>query len=237
MTSDNTFTLVQTIVDSTNSNDKTCLEGSSITTDMVGDYLHYLIRFQNSGTATTESIVVKDIIDSDKFDVSSLQIISTSHSQVAKITGNKVEFQFENINLPTESEDALASQGYVAFKIKTKDNLEVGDSVDNKAAIYFDYNFPIETNTATSTVALLGLNTFENTSVTLAPNPTKGMVQINSKDTITSMQLFDLQGRIIQSTLTNTLATDFDLSPQTTGIYFLKIYTVRGVKVEKIIKE
>jgi hypothetical protein len=51
------------------------------------------------------------------------------------------------------------------------------------------------------------------------------------------MQLFDLQGRIIQSTLTNTLATDFDLSPQTTGIYFLKIYTVRGVKVEKIIKE
>ena len=237
MTSDNTFTLAQTIAGSFNSNDKTCLEGSTITTNMVGDYLHYLIRFQNSGTATTESIVVKDIIDTDKFDVSSLQIISTSHAQVTKITGNKVEFQFENINLPTENEDALASQGYVAFKIKTKDNLEVGDSVANKASIYFDYNFPIETNTATSTIALLGLNTFENTSVTIAPNPTKGMVKINSKDKITSIQLFDLQGRIIRSSTANTLTTDFDLSQQTTGIYFLKIYTLKGVKVEKIMKE
>ena len=128
-------------------------------------------------------------------------------------------------------------QKFCIFKIKTKNNLVIVNSVSNKADIYFDYNFPIETNTATSTVALLGLNTFENTSVTIAPNPTKGMVQINSKDKITSIQLFDIQGRIIQSTTANTLTTDFDLSQQITGVYFLKIYTLKGVKVEKIIKE
>jgi uncharacterized repeat protein (TIGR01451 family) len=234
---DNTFTLNQTVTGSFDPNDKTCLEGNTITPEMVGGYLHYLIRFQNSGTAAAENIVVKDIIDTTKFDIASLQLTSSSHPQVTKITGNKVEFQFESINLPAEIDDEPGSHGYIAFKIKTKNSLVIGNSVANKADIYFDYNFPIETNAATSTVALLGLNTFENTSVTLAPNPTKGMVQINSKDKITTIQLFDLQGRIIQSTTANTLTTDFDLSQQRTGIYFLRIYTGKGVKVEKIMKE
>ena len=234
---DNTFLLSQTVVGSFDPNDKTCLEGNTITPELVGGYLHYIIRFQNSGTAVAENIVVKDIIDTTKFDIASLQLTSSSHPQVTKVTSNKVEFQFENINLPAEIDDEPGSHGYIAFKIKTKGNLVIGNSVANKADIYFDYNFPIETNTATSTVALLGLNTFENTSVTLAPNPTKGMVQINSKDKITSIQLFDFQGRIIQSATANTLTTDFDLSQQKAGIYFLKIYTVKGVKVEKILKE
>ena len=234
---DNIFELHQTVTGSFDPNDKTCLEGNTITPEMVGDYLHYVIRFQNSGTAAAENIVVKDIIDTAKFDIASLQLINASHPQVTKITGNKVEFQFENINLPAEINDEPGSHGFVAFKIKTKANLVIGNSVANKADIYFDYNFPIETNTATSTVALLGTNTFKNASVTVAPNPTKNSVRILSKGNISSLQLSDLQGRVLETVMANDAEMHFDLSRKATGIYFLKITTEKGIKIEKIIKE
>lgn len=235
---DNAFALAHTVVGSFDPNDKTCLEGNTMTPEMVGGYLHYLIRFQNSGTAAAENIVVRDIIDTTKFDITSLQLTSASHPQVTKITGNKVEFQFENINLPAEIDDEPASHGYIAFKIKTKANLTIGDSVENKANIYFDYNFPIETNTATSVVTpLLSNGTFENTSVAIAPNPTKNLVHITSKGNITSVELFDAQGRVLETLMTNKEQVDFDLSQKANGVYFVKIYTVKGVKVEKIIKE
>ena len=235
---DNTSTTTQTVAGSFDPNDKTCLEGNTLTPEMVGNYLHYLIRFQNKGTAPAENVVVMDLIDTTKFDMSSLQLTSSSHPQVTKITDNKVEFQFQGINLPAEIDNEPGSHGYIAFKIKTKANLAIGDSVENKANIYFDYNFPVETNTATTVVtALLNNGTFENASVMIAPNPTKNIVHITSKGNITSVQLFDIQGRILETLMTNKEQLDFDLSQKTTGVYFIKIYTEKGVKVEKIIKE
>ncbi len=43
---DNIFALSQTVVGSFDPNDKTCLEGNTITPEMVGDYLHYLSVFK-----------------------------------------------------------------------------------------------------------------------------------------------------------------------------------------------
>ena len=43
---DNTFVLRQTVVGSYDPNDKTCLEGSTILPEMVGAYLHYVIRLK-----------------------------------------------------------------------------------------------------------------------------------------------------------------------------------------------
>jgi hypothetical protein len=100
-----------------------------------------MIRFENKGTAEAQNVVVKDMIDTSKFDVSSLVVTQGSHPFVTRITEtNKVEFIFENINLPF---DDATNDGYVAFKIKTKPSLVVGDSFSNTASIYFDYNFPI----------------------------------------------------------------------------------------------
>jgi uncharacterized repeat protein (TIGR01451 family) len=133
---DNVFALHQTVGGSFDPNDKTCLEGNTIAPEKVGDYLHYLIRFQNSGTAPAVNIVVKDMIDTSKFEVASLQLISSSHPQVTRIENNKVEFIFENINLPAEEDDEPGSHGFVAFKIKTKSNLVVGNTV-SKHRRYF----------------------------------------------------------------------------------------------------
>ncbi|MBK8600753.1 MAG: T9SS type A sorting domain-containing protein [Flavobacterium sp.] len=229
---DNYFTYRRTAVNSFDPNDKTCLEGTVIGPEMIGNYLHYNINFENTGTAAAEKIVVKDIIDTTKFDISTLQVLNFSHPVVTRITGNKVEFMFDNINL------APAAHGNVVFKIKTKSDLAIGSTVSNKADIYFDYNFPIETNTATSTFQLLNTAAFEtDESINVYPNPAKNQISVNSKNTIKSVQLFDMQGRIINTILVNDTKLDLNISNYSNGIYFLKVTTARGSKVEKIIKE
>ena len=234
---DNTFALSQTVLGSYDPNDKTCLEGNTIVPERIGEYLHYLIRFQNSGTAAAENIVVKDIIDNTKFDITSLQLTAASHNYKTKITGNKVEFIFENINLPAEIDNEAASHGFVAFKIKTKNNLTAGNSVSNKADIYFDYNFPITTNEATTTFATLGVNQIENKSVAVFPNPVQDILTITSKGNLTSIQLLDVQGRLIATYLESEEKATINLSDKASGVYFVKIFTENGVKLEKIVKK
>ena len=233
---DNFFSLQQVVIGSYDPNDKTCLEGETISPSQVGDYLHYLIRFQNSGTAPAVNVVVKDMIDTTKFDMASLQLTSASHQHITRITNNKVEFIFENIQLPAEQDDEPGSHGFVAFKIKTKPNLVLGNTVSNTADIYFDYNFPIITNTASTTVSNLGVNEFENLSVAMTPNPVKDLLTISADDIITSIQIFDVQGRIIATQISNSSLITLDMSQQNVGVYFVKVRTEKGVKVEKIIK-
>ena len=45
---DNNFSLKHTVVNSFDPNDKTCLEGTTITPEMAGKYVHYKIRFENT---------------------------------------------------------------------------------------------------------------------------------------------------------------------------------------------
>ncbi len=148
---DNSFILPQRIIGSYDPNDKQCLEGSKLNISKIGDYLHYQIRFQNEGTDTAFNIVVADTL-SNKYDWNSFEYLGSSHTADVKLTNNKLEFIFQNIKLPHKAINEPASHGWVAFKIKPKASVVVGDSLNNKAAIYFDFNFPIITNTATTVV-------------------------------------------------------------------------------------
>ena len=176
---DNISALKQIVVGSYDPNDKTCIEGTTITPTEVGNYVHYVIRFENTGTYPAENIVVKDMIDLAKFDIATLVPLKSSHDFFTRINGNKVEFIFENINL--DFNDAT-NDGYVVFKIKTFSTLVLGDTFTNNANIYFDYNFPITTNAYTTTVAALSNQDFDfGTYFTLYPNPAKEVLNIQTK--------------------------------------------------------
>ncbi len=235
---DNTFELNQTVVNSYDPNDKSCLEGNVITPEDIGKYVHYNINFENVGSADAVNVVIKDIIDTTMFDMNSLQLLYASHPVETKIGGNKVEFVFENINLPPSIINPIGGHGNVLFKIKTLPTLVVGDQIANTANIYFDYNAPIETNEARSTfTALNNANFVKDESITVAPNPAKNVITITSKNKIQTMQLFDVQGRILQTVSENKKITTLDISNKSDGIYFLKVTTEVGSSVEKLVKE
>ena len=236
---DNTYNINQMVVGSYDPNAITCLEGDNLPTSAIGEYLHYGITFENTGNYQAENVVVKDIIDTTKYDVNSIQLLNTSHPVYTRITGNVVEFIFENINLAaTSGNPPVGGHGDVLFKIKSLSNLSDGDMVTKTAKIYFDYNAPIDTNTAETTYSNLNNSIFQmDNSVAVAPNPTHSIVTITSKFNIKSIELFDVQGRILETSLEDDNTTKIDLSGKQNGIYFLKINTENGSKVEKIVKE
>jgi hypothetical protein len=239
MPNDNAFTLNQTVVNSFDPNDKTCLEGNIVIPDLIGQYVHYMIRFENTGTANAQNIVVKDLIDLSKFDISTLIPTSGSHSFVTNITaGNKVEFIFENINLPF---DDANNDGYIAFKIKTLPTLKTGDTFTNDASIYFDYNFPILTNKATTTIAAtLNNKDFEFSNYfNLYPSPVSDVLNISTKENITikSIDFYNNLGQLVLA-IPNAQKTDkVDVSSLTSGNYFVKINTDKGTSNGKFVKK
>lgn len=235
---DNTFVLNQTVVNSLDPNDKTCLEGKTIAPSTIGDYVHYMIRFENNGTANAQNIVVKDMIDTTKFDVSSLIPIKGSHNFTTRISDtNKVEFIFQDINLPF---DDANNDGYVMFKIKTKPTLVTGNTFSNTASIYFDYNAPIVTNTATTTIQTLGTQDFDfDNYFTLYPNPAATVLNISSKNTIElkSISIYNTLGQLVMVIPNAQDTKAVDVSQLTTGNYFIKMNTDKGVSVSKFLKK
>lgn len=235
---DNSFTLRQTVVGSYDPNDKTCLEGDVITPALIGEYVHYMIRFENTGTYSAKNIVVKDMIDLSKFDISTLIPTSASHSFITKISdGNKVEFIFENVNLPFDNAN---NDGYIAFKIKTLPTLKVGDTFENEANIYFDYNFPILTNKPKSTFATLGTQDFEFSNyLSVYPNPVANVLNITSKDVInvTSMAIYNILGQLIIAVPNAQNTSSIDVSILRAGNYILKVKTDKGTSGVKFVKK
>ncbi|MFN7675690.1 T9SS type A sorting domain-containing protein [Flavobacterium sp.] len=229
---DNVFSLKQIVVGSYDPNDITCLEGDIVSPTEIGNYLHYNIRFENTGTAAAEFVVVKVEVNQTDFDMNSLQIMNSSDPVDARINQNIVEFIFQNIQLES------GGHGNILLKIKSKNNLLVGDEVNKKANIYFDYNFPILTNDAETVFQSLNNPDFQNdASISVYPNPTNGIVTVNCNNSIKSIQLYDVQGRLLQTNLVNENETSIDVSNKYKGVYFLKILSDKGMKVEKIVRE
>jgi Leucine-rich repeat (LRR) protein len=230
---DNAFTYKQTVVNSLDPNDITCIEGSTIPTAMIGSNLHYIVNFENTGTSNAVNIVVEMDIDPADFDISTLQLQNASHLAYTRLKDNKVEFIMKLANLGS------GGHGNILMKVKSKNTLAPGDQVINKANIYFDYNFPIVTNNATTSIesTLKAAETSKDGSVKLYPNPTKGDVTIDADSKIQSVEVYDAQGRIIQKQIgINSQNTKVSIHSSNQGMYYFKVITDKGVLLKKVIK-
>lgn len=234
METDNHQYIKQEVVNSFDPNDKTCLEGTVVGPDFIGEYVHYLIRFENTGTFFAQNIVVKDLIDTSKFDISTLRPMASSHDFVTRIEGDKVEFIFENIMLPF---DDANNDGWISFKIKTLPTLSVGDSFSNTAEIYFDYNFPIITEPAVTTIEELSVRESENPGkFVLYPNPASSVVSLRSDvaSDIRSVEVYNAIGQIV---LVKMNSDELNVSELASGIYSVKVKSDKGISTLRFVKK
>ena len=149
---DNSIEIGQVVVGAFDPNDKNVMQGPEIDEAEVGNYLDYVVRFQNTGNANATKVVIEDLLD-DNLQWESLRPLNASHTYRTEIiNGNELSFIFENIDLPPEMTDPEGSQGYIAFQVRTDDTLVLGDEVSNTASIFFDFNPAIITNTVTTVV-------------------------------------------------------------------------------------
>jgi uncharacterized repeat protein (TIGR01451 family) len=219
-TANNTFNLNQTVFSSFDPNDKTVLEGSAIGISQVGNYLNYITRFQNTGTANATTVVIKETLD-PKLDYATFQPIGSSHTASVQIrNGNEVTYTFSTINLPYSSANEPASHGWMAYRIKPKTTVGIGDTMNSHSDIYFDYNAPVITNFVATSVVALSTNSFEKASFVVYPNPGSDIVTLNTTEAIKTIAVYDLKGQKLEVACTS---NQLNVSQLATGVYIIAI--------------
>jgi hypothetical protein len=232
----NAYHFRQFAVGALDPNDITCLEGDQVLIQDADKYLHYLIRFQNTGTAEAVNVRVDNPLD-DKLDWTTMELESLSHAgRVAIRNGSNLQFYFNNIHLPSSSADEPNSHGFIAYKIKPKNTVAVGNIVHETASIYFDFNPAVVTNTAnTQFVEALNISDFEAGKVSVYPNPTSGLLHIESSKSIKTIEIYNHLGQLV---LTAKESTEIDLTNLTQGIYLLTVQdTAGGTWTRKVVKK
>lgn len=118
-------------------------------------YLYYMINFQNTGTAPAITVEVRDNL-SAFLDISTFELLGTSHTATTTYGAHSrlLSFKFDNINLPDSLSNEPASHGWIKYRIKPLSNLNAGNNIVNNALIYFDYNYPVQTNNAVTNILL-----------------------------------------------------------------------------------
>ncbi len=113
----------------------------------------YTVRFQNDFTSTVTDIRVRDMIDSN-LDPTTLRVVAASDDiHLNWVSPSIVDFYFDSILLPTQSQNAVESTGYVVFEIEQVQGLNHGDLFSNEGQIDFLGTATEFTNVVTNTVS------------------------------------------------------------------------------------
>lgn len=78
----------------------------------------------------------------------------------------------------------------------------------------------------------LGTQKLEREWVSLAPNPTSGILNISTQTPINELSVFDIQGKLLKKSTSSVL----DLRDYSSGIYFIQVETNEGSVVKKVIR-
>lgn len=167
--------------------------------------LTYRIRFQNTGTDTAFTVVIKDTLEAD-LDIETVIPGPSSHEYTLSIESPRtLVFTFDNIMLPDSFVNEPASNGFVFFDIRPIEGTTFGTVIENSAAIFFDFNPPIITNTTVTTFdEFVGTSRpqVEDLPLTIQPNPTTGAAVLSySLDEAQEVwvKVYDVQGRLLMT--------------------------------------
>ncbi len=143
---DNLDSLKTIVTGSWDPNDKLVAEGILEERFVeIGSKLTYTIRFQNTGTDTAFVVRIKDEIDPN-LEITSLEILASSHPINYSLEEKILRFRFPGIKLVDSVHNEPASHGYVKYRIGALSSIKNNTVVKNSASIYFDYNESVVTN-------------------------------------------------------------------------------------------
>lgn len=228
-TTDNYAELDVNITGSYDPNDKTAYPSEDLDKHFIdsGKPIKYRIRFQNTGTDTAFNVIVRDVIDNTKFDVSSIKLLGASHNYQFQLQDRKhASWEFNNILLPDSNVNEPASHGYIMFEINMLPSIGDGDEVSNSAGIYFDYNPVVLTDTAISkvryTVGVPELVSMLEPKI--YPNPANNILYVELiGSTMIRVDIVDLSGKTVLQANSTGDKLSTNISSLYTGIYIVHL--------------
>ncbi|MCU0345468.1 MAG: T9SS type A sorting domain-containing protein [Saprospiraceae bacterium] len=198
-----------------------------------GQPLDYRIRFQNTGTYTAFTVVIIDSLP-ETLDPASITMLGSSHPYTFQLDGRGVaKFIFNDIMLPDSNANEPLSHGFVKFSIAQKPGLALGTTIENEAAIYFDFNEPVITNRTLHTLGedfLMEVSASQTlvkgVEMDVFPNPFEAVANFRFNGMELSaglLTVFDQQGRPLSTTPFTGATCRFDGTGLSSGIYFFKV--------------
>ena len=219
--SNNIASLNDSITSSWDPNDKAVYPAGQMSTDEKDH--HYTIRFQNEGNGPAYRVVIRDVIDTN-LDLKTLRNVSASHSFIiSQEVPGELAFIFDNINLVPQSVSEELSQGFVSFTLSQVDDVPENTIISNTADIFFDFNPAITTNAVENLIknevtSISGLVS----NLVMYPNPTSGLIHVESTNPVSNFELTDMSGRRVWSMDNEVNSFTTDLSHIAPGMYMIQ---------------
>ncbi len=211
--------------------------------------LEYKIIYQNVGTDTAFQVVIRDTLPIPELDLTTFKLATYSHEpKTVQLSGNgNLKIVVDSLYLPPVDSSANEedSYGYVSFRLSQRpDTNAVGTIIPNRAAIYFDFNTAIITDTVFHTVGGPKTQDFIKTvivehyypnsdfNVVVYPNPLTqtAIFEISSeshpKTVFTQNRLIitDVAGKPVQQHLFDGTEFQFRRRGLAPGIYFYQLF-------------
>jgi len=231
--SNDVFTLSTITIGAYDPNDKQARTSSDASAQHylvpLDEHIDYTIRFQNTGTAPAQHVILIDTIAAE-FDLGSFIYFGASHNaELSLLPGRVLRFDFPNIQLPDSASDPVGSNGYARFRLKPAIALP-GTLYRNAADIYFDFNPPIRTNTSElMAMEPMHVGGIASAALRLAPNPASGFLLIETPQvSLRSIELLDPLGRLVLRSTATSSAVRIDVSALPRGAYVVRAMDEQG---------
>lgn len=232
--------LTQALTCSYDPNDKLINPNRPDSLALLGIPLTYTIRFQNTGNAPADNVVVRDTM-SDDLNMNTFRLIDTSHPDELSVVFNPddhhiVSFEFDNIFLPDSTENYEASNGFVMYQISVKEDTPINTIINNTAHIYFDFNPAIVTNTTGTTMVdtfptIVAIEDFVPAEDFLMyPNPTNGLVYFDRE--VERVNIYDIHGRMLGEAYK---VNHLDLRKLSAGTYMIELFAEESKVIKKLL--
>ena len=229
----NSTRTVGRVVNAWDPNDKQVTPQALLPAELDTSDLRYLIRFQNTGNYPADFVVIRDTLPLG-LDLSTLMVLGASHPHTWRLYGERIlEVRFDPIILPDSTSDEAGSHGFVTFSVQPHSDLPPGDSIVNRAGIYFDYNAPVITNDAVLSVESLPVSVQQPgephwLDFGLSPNPVSkhasvALVLPEAMSAEARISVRELQGKVVRELVCPAGQRQMHLSELPAGVYVVQV--------------
>ena len=229
----NTSIVQSVVVDYADLNFKSVSHDSINTWFLIsGQYLDYMIHFQNISDDAINHLVITDDMDPN-LDLFSFKVEETSHPMKIEQDGNAFSFRFDDIDLISSGDDAYASRGFIRYSLQPKLNIPTGAIIENTASLFRDELPAIDLNTVTTVfISTTGLSEIE-LEANVYPNPASQYLQViaPANSEVRWIEIYDLTGKkLAKYSGRNAHELKIDVSAYAKGSYILKFIGNKNIK-------
>ncbi|MBQ9864114.1 MAG: leucine-rich repeat domain-containing protein [Bacteroidales bacterium] len=197
----------------------TCANGSSATIAATANYGYHFTAWSDGDTANPRTIVLTgDTVLTAQFERNEYVLTVVCDSSRGTVTGAGAYLFGDTAHV-----EAVANEGFVFSHWTESGSTEpVFDTVMNEDMVL-----------TAIFVEAVGIETIGESLVALYPNPTTGVLNIESEG-VQCVEVYDLGGRVV---LRSEQPSILDLGHLPTGVYYVKVTRLQGMAVRKVVKK